>query len=108
MAKELKLKTPITALSGEKIEVLSFDFDSLKAVDYRQIIRLEAKLKGERASIDSSTLSKRTSSEFRMATGWVAALKGTKGICFDDIESLSLPDLLEMEEIASFFTWGVE
>ena len=40
MAKELKLKTPITALSGEKIEVLSFDFDSLKAVDYKQIIRL--------------------------------------------------------------------
>ena len=102
---ELQLKTPITTLGGATVSTLTLSFDGLRAKDYRQIAQLESKLKGERFSMD---LSKKTSPEFRIATGWIAAVKGTAGLCIDDLDSLSLPDLLDVEQEASFFIAGVE
>ena len=102
-----RLTKPITALSGDTIEELSFNFDALRPLDYRQIVRCEAKLRGETPSFDIN-ISRKTSSEFRMATAWIAAIKGTKGLCFDDLDSISLKDLLEIEQIGLFFIAGVE
>lgn len=108
MTEELKLTKPFTALSGEQIETLKLDFDKIKTIDYRQIVRLEARLKGV-ADLDfSAVLTRKTSSEFRMATAWIAAIRGTKGLCYDDIDSLSLKDLLDLEEMGVFFITNVE
>lgn len=94
-----KLKKGITALSGEKIDTLHFDFESLTPLDYRQIVRIEGRLKG--VSVDNPqfevSLGKKTSSEFRMASAWIAAVKGTKGLCVDDLDHISMLDLLELE-----------
>lgn len=112
MSENLKLSKPLNTLSGETVEELHFDFASLTPKDYRQIVRLESRLKGggDTPNFDLSinNLSKKTSSEFRMATAWIGAVRGTKGLCFDDIDSLSLLDLLELEEIASFFIARLE
>lgn len=93
------LKKKIVTLAGDEITELHFDFDSLTPLDYRQIVRIEGKLKGispENPSLDIN-LGKKASSEFRMAAAWIAAVKGTKGLCVDDLDKLSMADLLEME-----------
>lgn len=108
MAENLKLSKDIHALSGETISELVFNFDSLTPKDYRQIVRLEARLKGEAPNFDISMMSKKTSSEFRMATAWIGAIKGTNGLCLDDIDSIALLDLLELEEIGCFFIAHLE
>ena len=100
---ELKLSQPFESLSGEHIDTLHFDFSTLKTADYRLITRLESRLKGI-SEIDLAVLTKKTSSEFRMASAWVAALRGTKGLGYDDIDKISLSDLLDLEEIGAFFT----
>lgn len=110
MAENYKLSKPLSALSGDTIEELHFVFDSLTPKDYRQIVRLESRLKGgsDSPSFDLTLLSKKTCSEFRMATAWIAAVKGTKGLCLDDVDSISLLDLLELEEIGAFFIAHLE
>lgn len=108
MSENLKLSKEIHTLSGETISELVFNFDSLTPKDYRQIVRLEGRLKGESPNFDISIMSKKTSSEFRMATAWIGAIKGTKGLCLDDIDSISFLDLLELEEIGCFFIAHLE
>ena len=102
MADNLKLSKPLNTLAGETVEELQFDFGALTPKDYRQIVRLESRLRGE-SNFDISVETKKTSSEFRMASAWIAAVRGTKGLCFDDIDSLALIDLLELEDIGCFF-----
>ncbi len=105
----LKLLKPLVTLSGDKVEELSFDFDGLTPLDYRNIVRLENRLRGNTAMDNDGTLTKTTSSEFRMATAWIAAVnhKDNK-ICYDDIDKLSLADLLKLEQIGLFFIYLVE
>lgn len=103
MIEDLTLSQPLAALSGETITTLHFDFTKIKTMDYKQIVRLEARLKGV-ADLDfNAVLTRKTSSEFRIATAWIAAIRGTKGLCYDDIDNLSLTDLLDLEEIGVFF-----
>ena len=108
MAEDLKLSKPFTALSGETIESLHFNFDAIKTIDYRQIVRLEARLRGNTDVFDVSSITRKTSPEFRMSCAWVAAIRGTKGLCFDDIDNLSLSDLIELEDIGLFFIAKLE
>ena len=59
--KTLVLSEPFSSLSGVNIKELNLKFSGLKPNDYRQIVRLEAKLSGGIPSFDlfkiSSTLS---------------------------------------------------
>lgn len=102
MQNNLKLSKPFTSLSGVEISELKFNFDGLKPSDYRQMLRIESKIKGISQSNDFIT-TKKTVPEFRMAAGWVAAVKGTDGICIDDIDNLNLLDLLELEDVGLLF-----
>lgn len=94
------LKTQISAIGGDTISELHFDWEHLGLSDYRQILRIEAKLRGtdtaSRPNFDVS-IGKKTSSEFRIGAAWVAAVKGTKGLCMDDMDRLGMLDLLELE-----------
>lgn len=107
--KTLELSKPLKTLSGETVQSISFDFDGLKPMDYRNIVRLEARLKGVNFDMDAAVSTKSTSSEFRMATAWIAAVnhKDNK-ICLDDIDNISFSDLLELEKIGLFFIMHVE
>ena len=95
------LKRKISVLSGDEqkpmeVSILHFDLDSLSPIDYRQALGIEARLRGEKFRLDIS-LGKRTSSEFRIAVAWIAAVRGTKGLCIDDIDRIHILDLLELE-----------
>lgn len=104
----LDLSKPVKTLSGDTVQSISFDFDSLKPADYRNIVRLEARLKGVNLDIDSSVM-KATSSEFRMATAWIAAVNCKENkLCMDDIDNISFSDLLQLERIGLFFIMHVE
>ena len=104
---ELKLRKTLNTLGGEKIEVLNFKFEELSPMEYRQILAVESRLRGQNKDFESS-VNRKTSPEFRMATAWIAALKGTKGICLDDIDRLYFLDLLELDTIGSVFIYEVE
>lgn len=104
--KTLVLSEPFNSLSGVNIKELTFKFSGLKPNDYRQIVRLEAKLSGGIPSFDFVS-SKKTSPEFRMGAAWIAAVKGTPGLCVDDIDSVAVRDLLEMEEVGMLFFAGL-
>lgn len=109
MAEDLILSKPFTALSGVEINSIHFNFDAVKAIDYRQIVRLEARLRGNTAEIfDISSMSKKTSSEFKISVAWIAAIRGTKGLCLDDIDNMPLLDLIELEDIGLFFIAKLE
>lgn len=103
----LTLKTPLQTLSGETITELHFKFDGLKPRDYREMVRLEARLKGVSVLSDSIS-TKKTSPEFRMAAAWIAAVKGTENVCLDDIDNINMLDLLELEEIGVVFFANLE
>lgn len=110
MIETLHLKKPLNTLSGGVVTDLKFDFEALTPIDYRNIIRLETKLKGA-APLDGSDFSiiKATSAEFRIATAWIAAVNcAENGICFDDYERLCLSDFLQLEQIGLFFITDVE
>lgn len=108
MDEKFILTKQIVSISGDTISELKFDFDKLKPSDYPQINKLEARLKGNGFNIsDVSSWSKSTSSEFRIATAWIAAIKGTQGLVLDDIESISFRDLIELEKIGIFFMVGM-
>ena len=98
----LVLNSPITSLSGETITELQFDFQGLKPRDYREMVKLESRLKGA-PSVQDQIQTKKTSPEFRMSAAWIAAVKGTKGICLDDIDSINVLDMLELEEVGLLF-----
>lgn len=100
----LTLSKPINSISGNTIDELKFDFDALTTIDYKQAIKLEYKLKGDASVIiDINSWSKSTSSEFRIATAWIAAIKGTPGLVLDDIDKLSFGDMLSLEKKSIFF-----
>lgn len=100
MDEELELKKPLVTLSGNTVTKIKFKFSELTPMDYRNIVRLESRLRGSQADSDA----KATSSEFRMATAWIAAVNcSDNGVCFDDIDRISLADLLKLERIGLFF-----
>lgn len=100
----LELSKPINSIDGNTINTLHFDFDALTPMDYKQAVKLEFRLKGEASTIiDLNSWSKSTSSEFRIATAWIAAIKGTQGLILDDIDKIGFKDMLKLEQISIFF-----
>lgn len=102
----LKLRKTLNTLGGQKISELKFDFDSLTPVDYKNILSIELRLKGQNRDLESA-VSRKTSSEFRMATSWIAAVRGTEGLCMDDIDRLFFLDLVDLENIGSCFIYEI-
>lgn len=103
------LKTQITAIGGDTIATLHFDWDGMGLSQYRQILSLESRLRttGPAQVQFDVSIGKKTSSEFRIAAAWVAAVRGTKGLCIDDIERVGILDLLELETEGLLFFGGL-
>lgn len=96
----MELVEPLYTAGGAVLDELRLDFSKIRGRDYALISRIESRLKGDTLSLSVGSLNKQASPEWRCAVSWVAAIRGTKGLCLDDIDALSLHDLLALESEA--------
>ena len=96
----IELSNSITTLAGDTVSTLTADFGQITVRDIPMVNRLERRLKGASDEIDFGNLSKAASVEWRAAMTWIAVLKGTKGVCLDDIDLLSIPDYMELSSVS--------
>ena len=97
LASRMELVEPLYTAGGAVLNELRLDFSKIRGRDYALISRIESRLKGDTLSLSVGSLNKQASPEWRCAVSWVAAIRGTKGLCLDDIDALSLHDLLALE-----------
>lgn len=97
LVSRMELVEPLNTAGGEVLNELRLDFSKIRGRDYALISRIESRLKGDTLSLSVGSLNKQASPEWRCAVSWVAAIRGTKGLCLDDIDALSLHDLLALE-----------
>ena len=100
LVSRIELVEPLYTAGGAVLNELRLDFSKIRGRDYALISRIESRLKGDTLSLSVGSLNKQASPEWRCAVSWVAAIRGTKGICLDDIDALSLHDLLALESEA--------
>ena len=96
---KVMLSEPLHTLAGDDIQELTLDFGKIKARDMASINRIESRLKGASDTLSVASMSKASSTEWRIAFSWVAACRGTKGICYDDIDALCIADTLELSNV---------
>lgn len=97
------LHKSITLDTGETINTLELDFDSLSFVDLKNAKKVKSMLaditaQGIANSIPAS--SPRFDDELRIGVAWVAAIRGTKGLSINDVLKLSARDAMELSEVA--------
>ena len=97
LVSRMELVEPLYTAGGAALNELRLDFSKIRGRDYALISRIESRLKGDTLSLSVGSLNKQASPEWRCAVSWVAAIRGTKGLCLDDIDALSLHDLLALE-----------
>ena len=100
LVSRMELAEPLYTAGGAVLNELRLDFSRIRGRDYALISRIESRLKGDTLSLSVGSLNKQASPEWRCAVSWVAAIRGTKGLCLDDIDALSLHDLLALESEA--------
>ena len=100
LVSRMELVEPLYTAGGAVLNELRLDFSKIRGRDYALISRIESRLKGDTLSLSVGSLNKQASPEWRCAVSWVAAIRGTKGLCLDDIDALSLHDLLSLESEA--------
>lgn len=105
---EIKLSKPFNLQNGKEITELSLCFEELSVADLLQVKKLEAQISDDKAvSVESMSKPKSLSFEFQLATGFLAAIKGTDGLLISDFTRISMTDALAIAEEASFFWLGV-
>ena len=97
LVSKMELVEPLYTAGGAVLNELRLDFSKIRGRDYALISRIESRLKGDTISLSVGSLNKQASPEWRCAVSWVAAIRGTKGLCLDDMDALSLHDLLALE-----------
>ena len=97
LVSRMELVEPLNTAGGAVLNELRLDFSKIRGRDYALISRIESRLKGDQLSLSVGSLNKQASPEWRCAVSWVAAIRGTKGLCLDDMDALSLHDLLALE-----------
>lgn len=97
LVSRMGLVEPLYTAGGAVLNELRLDFSKIRGRDYALISRIESRLKGDTLSLSVGSLNKQASPEWRCAVSWVAAIRGTKGLCLDDMDALSLHDLLALE-----------
>lgn len=100
----LELTKSITLGNGQKISALQLDFESLSVADFRQVKKLEALVSNaESVSLMDAVNDKELKFEFQLASGFLAAIKGTDGLQTSDFLRLPMQDALMLAKKASFF-----
>lgn len=106
---KITLTKPFILQDGKEIIELSLNFDELSTADFRQISKLEAQI-SDNMSVHAENMSKprKLSFEFQLASGFVAAVKGTDGIQIADFTKIPMRDAMNIAQTASFFWLGVD
>lgn len=101
-----KLQKPITTVTGNIIDTLEFDWESLSLSDLKSANKLSNMISdAQMGQVDNSVASPRLDPNLRIAIAWLAAMKGTKGLTLNDALQLSLIDALCLSEecLGSYF-----
>lgn len=98
------LSNPFKLQSGKEITEFSLRFDELSVADFRQICKFEAQItNAQSVSMMDAVNDRQLKFEFQLASGFLAAMKGTDGLKEDDFTRLSMQDSLALAKVASFF-----
>ena len=106
--KKLSLSKPFQLRNGNEISEFHLDFDSLSVADFRQVSRLEGMISDNRTVELDEAFSKKVSFKFQLASGFIAATKGTPGLTVEDFTQLPMKESLDLAQSAYFFWLGVE
>ena len=107
--KNITLSKPLKLQNGNEISELSFNFESLSTSDFMQVKILEGQII-DKHSVDAGSMAKpkNLSFEFHLASGFLAAVRGTDGLLVSDFTRIQMKDAMAIAERASFFWLGVD
>ena len=105
----ITLAKPFRLSDNREISELSLLFDELSVADFRQIKKLESQI-SDNMSVDAESMAKpkNLSFEFQLASGFLAAVKGTEGLQIGDFTRLPMTDAISLAREASFFWLDVD
>jgi hypothetical protein len=105
----IALTKPFKLQNEKEITELQLKFEDMSVADFRQVKKLEAQIT-DNLSMDAESMAKPRdmSFEFQLASGFLAAIKGTDGLMVDDFTRLPMRDAMTIAKTASFFWLGVD
>ncbi len=106
---KITLSKPFRLKDNREITEFALHLDELSVSDFRQIRKLEAQI-SDNQIVDAESMAKpkNLSFEFQLASGFLAAVKGTEGLSIDDFTRLPMTDAMNIARTASFFWLGVD
>lgn len=105
---KLTLSKPFKLENGNEIRELQLNFEDLSVADLRQVSKLEGMIAAQSSSVADMATPKKLSFNFHLASGFLAAIKGTDGLSVGDFTRLPMTDAMTLAQAASFFWLGVE
>ena len=101
---KLTLSKSFKLQDGREITEFQLKFEDLSVADFRQIRKFEALVSdAEAVSMMDAVNDKELKFEFQLASGFLAAIKGTHGLLASDFLKLPMEDALMLAKRASFF-----
>ncbi len=101
---KITLTKPFKLQNGTEIKEFNLKFEELSVADFRQIQRFETQIcDAESVSMMDAVNDKQLKFEFQLASGFLAAMKGTEGLMASDFLRLPMHDSLMLAKMASFF-----
>lgn len=106
---KITLSKPFKLQDGKEITELSLQFDEMSVADLRQVKKLETQIIDDK-SVDATDMAKpkSLSFEFQLASGFLAAVKGTDGLLVSDFTRIPMTDSIAIAKVASFFWLDVD
>lgn len=94
------LYKPIRVSTGDTIDSLNLDFQSLSYIDIKNARKVKAFIsESNLGEVDNSTVSPRLDADLRIGIAWIAAMKTDKRISINDVLQLSAKDALTLSEV---------
>lgn len=100
---KITLTKPFRLENGEEIREFQLNFDDLSVADLRQVGKLEGMISSQTTSAADMATPKKLSFNFHLASGFLAAVKGTNGLSVGDFTRLPMTDAMALAQAASFF-----
>lgn len=101
---KLTLTKPFKLQNGNEITELNLKFEELSVADFRQVSKLEAMISDPQSvSLMEAVNDKQLKFEFQLASGFLAAMKGTDGIQIGDFTKLPMQDAINLAKLSGFF-----
>lgn len=100
----LTLSKPFKLQNDKEITEFQLNFEELSVADLRQVKKMETLVSNaESVSLMEAVNDKELKFEFQLASGFLAAIKGTEGLQASDFLRLPMQDALMLAKKASFF-----